>query len=240
MRKRVQGTWRNEWARTVLWYCRHVVLGNPVIDSNPNRAMCEPICGQGCGRHWRGLGFRPGVRAARHDARHAACARDVQQDALASVKEIAVQSDVVEVVVSESRLLSHGSWFGHVAIIVDNKVYSRVHEKYFTTDRNDYLYRNSYRNSVGYVIRVSSDEKQTIKTELERRVRIFTLDPKSHEYSFLDNSCSSNVADVLGTVGIVAYDPRWSAFEMISPADIVTGLNHSKRVARKIEYPRAR
>ncbi|MBN3850862.1 hypothetical protein G3N58_29155 [Paraburkholderia sp. Ac-20342] len=157
-----------------------------------------------------------------------------------SVKEIAVQSEVVEVVVSESRLLSHGSQFGHVAIIVDNKVYSRAHEKYFTTDRNDHLYRNSYRNSVGYVIRVSSDEKQTIKTELERRVRIFTLDPKSHEYSFLDNSCSSNVADVLGTVGIVAYDPRWSAFEMISPADIVTGLNHSKRVARKIEYPRAR
>jgi hypothetical protein len=155
-------------------------------------------------------------------------------------KEIRTETDSVEVIISDSRLISRGSQFGHVAIIVDGKVYSRAHEKYFTTGRDDYLYRNAYRNRVGYVVRVSPGERQTIKTELERRVRLFTLDPKSHEYSFLDNSCSSNVADVLNTVGIVAYDPRWSAFGTVSPADIVTGLNHSKRVTRKIEYPKVR
>lgn len=157
-----------------------------------------------------------------------------------SIKEITVQSETVEVVVSEPRLMSFGSQFGHVAIIVDGKAYSRAHEKYFTTDRNDYLYRNAYRDSVGFVIRVSPAEKQKIKTELERRVRLFTLNPESHEYSLLDNSCSSNVADVLSDAGIVAYDPRWSALMMVSPADIVTGLNHSKRVARKIEYAKQR
>jgi hypothetical protein len=155
-------------------------------------------------------------------------------------KEIAVQSGTVEVVVSEPRLLSLGSQFGHVAIIVDNEVYSRAHETYFTTGRADYLYRNAYRNSVGFVIRVSPSEKEAIKSELERRVHLFTLDPKSHEYSLLDNSCSSNVADVLTAAGIVGYDPRWSAFGMTSPADIVTGLNHSKRLAKKNEYPKTR
>jgi len=157
-----------------------------------------------------------------------------------SAKEISVQSTTVEVMVSEPRLLSFGSQFGHVAVIVDDKVYSRAHEKYFATDRNDYLHRNAYRNSVGYVIRVSRDEKKIIETELERRVGLFTLDQKSQEYRLLDNNCSSNVADVLNAAGIVAYDPRWSVFQIVSPADIVTGLNHSKRVARKIEYPKTR
>ncbi|AMP13664.1 hypothetical protein CPter291_1390 [Collimonas pratensis] len=90
------------------------------------------------------------------------------------------------------------------------------------------------------MIRVSPDEKQIIKKELERRVKLFTLDPKSHEYSLLDNSCSSNVADVLDLAGIVSYDPRWSAFQIVSPADIDTGLQHSKRLILKIEHPKTR
>jgi hypothetical protein len=157
-----------------------------------------------------------------------------------SLKGIVAQSETVEVVVSEPRLLSRGSQFGHVAIIVGEKVCSRSSARYFTTNRNDYLHRNAYRSSVGYVIRVSSSERVAIKKELERRVHLFTMDPKSHEYSLFDNSCSSNVADVLKVVEIVAHDPRWLVLGMISPADIVTGLNHSKRVARKIEYPKTR
>lgn len=150
------------------------------------------------------------------------------------------QSESIEVVVSEPRLLSMGSQFGHVALIVDGKTYSRATERYFTTDKSDYLRRNAYRNSVGYVIRVSQTEKVAIKTELERRVHLHAIDPESHEYSLLDNNCSSNVADVLQKAGIVAHDPRWLAMGIISPADIVTGLNHSQRVARKIHYPKTR
>ena len=157
-----------------------------------------------------------------------------------SANEPGNESVTVEVVISEPRLSSWGSQFGHVALIVDETAYSRASARYFTSGRNDYLHRNGYRNSVGYVIRVSQKEKDTIRTELEHRVQLFAADPKSHEYSLLDNSCSSNVVDVLRTVGIVAHDPRWLALGMISPADIVTGLNHSKRVARKIEYPKTR
>lgn len=158
----------------------------------------------------------------------------------ASTKEIAAQSETVEVVISEPRLLSWGSQFGHVAIIVDGKAYSRASAQYFTTDRSDYLHRNGYRNSVGYLIRVSPKEREAIQSELERRVRLFAAHPKSYEYSLLDNSCSSNVVDVLKAAGIVAHDPRWLALGMISPADVVTGLNHSERVARKVEYPKKR
>lgn len=157
-----------------------------------------------------------------------------------SAKEAGIESATVEVVISEPRLSSWGSQFGHVAIIVDGTAYSRASARYFTTGRRDYLHRNGYRNSVGYVICMSSKERDAIRTELERRVELFAADPKAHEYSLIDNSCSSNVVDVLTGVGIVAHDPRWLALGMISPADIVTGLNHSKRVARKIEYPKTR
>jgi hypothetical protein len=44
------------------------------------------------------------------------------------------------------------------------------------------------------------------------------------------------VADVLNLVGIVAYDPRWSAFGMVSPEDIAVGLSRSKRVKEKRFY----
>jgi hypothetical protein len=83
-------------------------------------------------------------------------------------------------------------------------------------------------------------KKAVRMTELERRVRLFIADPKSNEYSLLDNSCASNVVDVLKEVGIVAHDPRWLVLGVISPADIVTGLNHSKRVEKKIRYPKTR
>lgn len=54
----------------------------------------------------------------------------------------------------------------------------------------------------------------------------------------LFHSCSSNVADVLGMVGIVAYDPRWLAFDAVSPEDIDVGLQHSKCVKEKRLYPK--
>ncbi len=81
-------------------------------------------------------------------------------------------------------------------------------------------------------------KKNKIGAELKRRVAVTNADPKHHECSLLDNSCPSNVADVFGVVGIVAYDPRWSAFEMISPEDIIIGLSHSKRLKDKRFYPK--
>ncbi|BBP96845.1 hypothetical protein BSFA1_19740 [Burkholderia sp. SFA1] len=155
-------------------------------------------------------------------------------------KEIRIETDSVEVVVSDSRAYSRGSQFGHVAIIVDNVAYSRAHEGYDSkkTYAQYVSIQLTYRDSIGYVIRVSHAEKQKIETELKRRVAVTKGDPAHHGYSLLDNSCSSNVADVLNMVGIVAYDPRWSAFGMVSPEDIAVGLSHSKRVKEKRFYPK--
>jgi hypothetical protein len=110
----------------------------------------------------------------------------------------------------------------------------------FVADKHDYLSRNAFRDSVGYVIRVSPHEKGAIKGELERRVHLFAAAPESQKYSLLDNNCSSSVATVLQQAGIVAHDPRWLMAGIISPADLVTGLSHSQRLARKVRYPKAR
>jgi len=129
---------------------------------------------------------------------------------------VAAQTDSVEVIVSDSRVISRGSQFGHVAV------------------------QQTFRDSVGYVLRVSAEEKHKIETELKRRVAVTNREPANHGYSLLDDSCSSNVADVANLIGIVAYDPRWSAFGMISPEDIAVGLAHSKRIKEKRFYPKQR
>lgn len=157
-----------------------------------------------------------------------------------TVKEVRIETDSIEVIVSDSRLISRGSQFGHVALIVDDIAYSRAHNGYDA--KNTYAQyvsvQETFRDSVGYVLRVSPEEKRTIATELNRRVALTKTDPTHHEYSRFDDSCSSNVADVLNLVGIVAYDERWSAFGMISPEDIAVGLSHSKRVKERRFYPK--
>lgn len=155
-------------------------------------------------------------------------------------KKILTQTDSVEVIVSDSRLVSRGSQFGHVAIIVNGVTYSRAHDGYDSkkTYAQYVTTQQSFRNSVGYVLRVSPDEQKKIEAELKRRVAVTSRNPAAHGYSVLDNSCSSNVADVLNLVGIVAYDPRWPAFGMVSPEDIAVGLSHSKRVKEKRIYPK--
>jgi hypothetical protein len=156
----------------------------------------------------------------------------------AEPKIVTVDPDTVEVLVSDSRLVSEGSQFGHVAISVNGVVYSRAHGGYDSKKtRDEYIaIQQTFRDTVSFIVRVSPQEKQTIEQELKRRVTLTYVDPKNHKYSLLDNSCSSNIADVFNMVGIVAYDPRWSGFGMVSPEDIATGLSHSKRLVKKIMY----
>lgn len=155
-------------------------------------------------------------------------------------KEIRAETGSVEVIVSDSRLISRGSQFGHVAIVVDGIAYSRAHDGYDSkkTYAQYIATQESFRDSVGYILRVSPEEKKRIETELKHRVAVTNGNPAHHGYNLLDNSCSSNVVDVLNLVGIVAYDPRWSAFGMVSPEDIAVGLSHSKRVKEKRFYPK--
>ncbi|QCP53704.1 hypothetical protein FAZ95_32335 [Trinickia violacea] len=172
-----------------------------------------------------------------------------------SVKEIVVDSTSIEVIVSDSRLRSMGSQWGHVAIEIDGIVYSRAHEEYVKIDRHTYFYGgvvdltngsirtsgNLWRDNLGLVLRVSPAEKDKVKRELERRVsvdRAFKLKhPNESTYSLFDNSCSSNVADALESIGILAHDPRWLPTP-VTPAELDAVLQKSRRLAKKNYYPK--
>ena len=59
----------------------------------------------------------------------------------------------VEVLISDSRLLSRGSQFGHIAIDINGTVYSRNHSGWFVTTRESYLQRQqNFRDTVGLLL----------------------------------------------------------------------------------------
>jgi hypothetical protein len=172
-----------------------------------------------------------------------------------SAKEIVIDTATIEVIVSDSRLRSIGSQWGHVAIQIDGIVYSRAHEEYVKIDKHTYFYGgivnltngsirtggNLWRDNVGLVLRVSPAEKAKVKGELERRVSVDRAFKRSHPngstYSIFDNSCSSNVADALESIGILAHDPRWLPTP-VTPAELDAVLEKSKRLAKKNYYPK--
>jgi hypothetical protein len=170
-----------------------------------------------------------------------------------AAKEIIVDTATIEVIVSDSRLRSLGSQWGHVAIEIDGIVYSRAHEEYVKIDKHTYFYGgvvnlttgsirtggNLWRDNVGLVLRVSPADKEKVKRELERRVSADGAFKRAHPnestYSLFDNSCSTNVADVLEMIGILAHDPRWLPTP-VTPAELDAVLEKSKRLAKKNYY----
>lgn len=148
-----------------------------------------------------------------------------------SGKKVEVARVYVEVIISDSRVMSQGSQWGHAAISIDEIVYSRAHPRYFTTTYADYVRRNSFRDSIGLVLWLSSREKQIIQAELERRVK------KNEPYNIFDNSCSTNVADVLELVGILAHDPRYLPTP-VTPAELLNVLSKSNRLVKRIPHPK--
>jgi len=173
----------------------------------------------------------------------------------AAAKEIVVDTATVEIVTSDSRLHSMGSQWGHVAIDINGIVHSRAHEEYVRVDKHTYFHGgtvalanrvvrthgNLWRDNIGLVLRVSPKQKLVIRTELERRIAVDRAfkrkHPNSSTYSIFDNNCSSNVADVLETAGILAHDPRWLPTP-VTPAEIDGVRQKSRRLTRRNYYPK--
>jgi hypothetical protein len=150
-------------------------------------------------------------------------------------KQIHVQTETVEVIISDSRAISMGSQFGHSAIVIDGIEYGRAHPGWDQDTKEHYLYRQQVsmrRDSWGYVLRITASEKQKMLSEIKRRM------VENKPYSLSDNSCSSNVADVLEVAGIQAHDPRFEFMDTISPADLMIGLRHSNRLVKQNVYPK--
>ncbi|MEN7526668.1 PAAR domain-containing protein [Cupriavidus sp. DL-D2] len=170
----------------------------------------------------------------------------VAQSGYGSGKTANPTLDTIEVFVFDSRYWPPDSSFGHAAIGIDDVIYSRAHSVYYKGSLTDYLrsntrerwwdelrarWRGMNRDVVGLVMRLSSEEKGAIQDELERRVR------ESAPYSLTRNSCSSNVADVLEMVGILAHDPRYLATP-VSPAELLGVLEKSDRLIERRFYPK--
>lgn len=100
---------------------------------------------------------------------------------------------------------------------------------YYATTRDKYLADNSYRDSTSLLLRVSNGEKHMMRAELERRVT-------SHgKYSLFSNNCSTNVADVLQMIGILAHDPRY--FDTpVSPKELLIVVSRSTRLKKRVNY----
>ncbi|WP_288393341.1 hypothetical protein [uncultured Herbaspirillum sp.] len=172
-----------------------------------------------------------------------------------TAKTVNIQFENVEVIVSDSRILSKGSQWGHVAISINGIVYSRAHEEYVKMDQQTYfrggtvnLVRgpiktegNMWRDSVGLVLRLKPEERQKVQNELERRVSVDREFRRNHpnetQYSVFSNSCSSNVEDVLEMVGILAHDPRWLPMPSM-PGELERVLEKSNRLVVKVYYPK--
>jgi hypothetical protein len=145
----------------------------------------------------------------------------------------------IEVLVSDGLLLSSGSQWGHVAIDVGGTVYSRGHGGYFVIPRARYLQSNGkLRETVGLVLQMSESEIRIVLSELRRRVAL------NEPYDLLGNSCSTNVADVLETVGVLAHDPRyqWDASRRtaVSPKEVLIIVSRSSRVVKRNIYPKTK
>ena len=100
---------------------------------------------------------------------------------------------------------------------------------YYTTTLDKYLADNKYRDSTSLVLRVSNSEKQMMKAERERRVT------SNGKYSLFSNNCSTNVADVLEMIGVLAHDPRYFATP-VSPKELLLVVSRSKRLKKRINH----
>ncbi|WP_448167962.1 hypothetical protein [Burkholderia ambifaria] len=144
-------------------------------------------------------------------------------------------SSTIEILISDSRSISRGSQFGHAAIAIDGIVYGRAHPGWDVDNISRYLDRQQtkmHRDTIGYLINATEREKAIITSEIKQR-RL-----ENRHYSLVDNNCSSNIAEVLGKAGILAYDPRWQLPGIIAPADLMIGLRHSKRLIGIRRYPK--
>jgi hypothetical protein len=139
-----------------------------------------------------------------------------------------VHWETVEVFILDS-FPNPKSMFGHVAIAIDDIVYSRAHEKYAVLTRGYIADQQKKRKVIGYLLSVTKDERHKIETELKRRVAV------NARYDLANNSCSSNIADVLEMIGVTAYDPR--GFGIVSPSDLAVGLPRSGRLIKTVRYP---
>jgi len=137
--------------------------------------------------------------------------------------------EFTEVIVSDSRMISKGSQFGHVAININGTVYSRAHSQWSVQYASEYIKtQETFRDSIGLVLNTTPEEEKVMSQFLTEKIS------KNEKYDLSTNSCSSNVADALYQIGINVYGP-WE-FGGIAPVDVLRNLPKSNRVIERNWY----
>lgn len=83
-------------------------------------------------------------------------------------------------------------------------------------------------------MRVSVSELAAIQRELDKKIAL------QAPYDIQTNSCSTNAADVLEKVGILAHDPRFqwdpAVRTAVSPKEVLIVVSRSWRLAARHVY----
>src|ERR1039457_529823 len=131
--------------------------------------------------------------------------------------------EYTEVIISDSRMLSQGSQFGHAAININGIVFSRAHSRWDVKDASVYIEnQEAFRDSVGIVLNTTLEEENEMYQFIAAKIL------QNQNYDVSTNSCSSNVADALYQIGVNVYGP-WQ-YGGIAPIDVLTNLQKSNRV----------
>lgn len=139
----------------------------------------------------------------------------------------------VEILISDVRLASLGSQFGHVAINIGGVVYGRAPTTWDIRGKEKFLTdQEASRSTIGYVIQLDEIGKRKLFQSVINKI---ITDAK---YSLIDHSCSGEIISSFAELGINIVDPRWTVGDIYAPADIDNFLKHSEQVVKINLYPK--
>ena len=149
-----------------------------------------------------------------------------------SPKAVYLERELIEVLIFDSVLTDPSAAMGHAAIEVRGVAYNRQLDGYHRMKSTKYIQdQASRRDIIGLRLWVTPLEADMLQAELERRVK------EGKKYRLLTNSCSTNTAQVLEHIGILAHDPR-NLQTPVTPAELLAVVSKSNRVVERRNYPK--
>lgn len=146
-------------------------------------------------------------------------------------KPIYIEREFIEVLVFDS-MPNPSSIMGHAAIEVRGITYNRQADGYRRQAPTAYIYREAaQRDIIGIRLWVTPMEADALQADLENRVNA------GKKYDLLRNSCSTNTAQALENIGILAHDPR-NIQTPVTPAELLSVVSKSNRVVERRLYPK--
>ncbi|WP_334120614.1 hypothetical protein [Limnobacter sp.] len=78
------------------------------------------------------------------------------------------------------------------------------------------------------------DEKARLKLEINKKMH------EQQPYDLRTNSCSTTVAELLESIGVLAHDPRFqfvpASTDFVSPKEVLIMVSRSRRLVKRTEY----